>query len=164
MENEMRNTLLVVAICLTASVVFATAAQFQPLNVKTGLWHMTKAITWTDLPPQMAAMMKAAPQTTTYNSCVTTKDLSTNPWANGSGDNCTWTALNSTSTDMEVKAIGCEFGRNSGMTADVHGQIHVQDSENGTGSMTITLTGNGQTMHGFAKYTGRWVSASCPTQ
>lgn len=158
----MRNTLLVVAICLTASVVFATAAQFQPLNVKTGLWRMTKTITWTDLPPQMAAMMKAAPQTTTYNSCVTTKDLSTNPWTNGSGDNCTWTALNSTSTDMEVKATGCEFGRN--MTADVHGQIHVQDSENGAGSVTITLTGNGQTLHGIAKYAGRWVSASCPTQ
>lgn len=71
----------------------------------------------------MAAMMKAAPQTTTYNSCVTTKNLTTNPLANGSGDNCTWTALNSTSTDMEVKAIGCEFDRHSGMTADVHGQV-----------------------------------------
>ena len=52
----MRNTLLVVAICLTASVVFATAAQFQPLNVKTGLWRMTKTITWTDLPLESLAL------------------------------------------------------------------------------------------------------------
>src|ERR1700687_2297939 len=101
MENELRKRLLVVVIYSAASVVFAAAGQFQPLNVKTGLWHISKAIKWTELPPQMAAMMKAAPQTTTYNSCVTTKYLSTNPWANGSGDNCTWTALNSTMTDKE---------------------------------------------------------------
>jgi hypothetical protein len=160
----MRNKLLVVAFCSTAPIVFAAAGQLQPLNVKTGLWQLTKTITWTDLPPQMAAMMKAAPQTTTYKSCVTTKDLSTNPWANGSGDNCAWTVLNSTSTDMELQASGCSFGKNSGMTADVHGQIHIQDAENGTGSMTLTLTGNGQTMHGVASYSGKWISASCPAR
>ena len=159
----MRKILLVVVVCSAVAVVFAAAAgQFQPLNAKPGLWRMTKAITWTDLPPQMAAMMKAAPQTTTYNSCVTTKDLNTNPWANGSGDDCTWTVLNSTSTDMEVQAVGCDFGKNSGMTAEVHGKIHLLDAENGTGSMEVTLTGNGQTMHGVATYTGKWSSASCP--
>jgi hypothetical protein len=50
------------------------------------------------------------------------------------------------------------------MAAEIHGQIHVMDSENGTGSMTVTLTGNGQTMHGLAKYAGKWISASCPAQ
>ena len=100
----MRKTLMVVAICTAASVVLAATGQFQPINVKTGLWHMTKAIKWTDLPPQMAAMMKAAPQTTSYDSCVTTKDLNSNPFANGSGDGCTWTVLSSTSTDMELRA------------------------------------------------------------
>jgi len=158
----MRKILLVVALASAACVVFAAAGQFQPLNVKTGLWQMTKAITWTDLPPQMAAMMKATPQTTTYKSCVTANSLNTNPWANGSGDNCTWTVLNSTGTDMELQGTGCDFGKNSGMTADVHGQIHVLDSENGTGSMTVVLTGNGQTMRGVATYAGKWVGASCP--
>ncbi len=65
---------------------------------------------------------------------------------------------------MELKGSGCEFGRNSGMTAEIHGQIHILDSENGTGSMIVTLAGNGQTMHGVATYTGKWVGASCPTQ
>ena len=160
----MRKRFLVVAIWSAASVVFAAAGQFQPLNVKTGLWQMTKTVTWTDLPPQMAAMMKAAPQTMTYNSCITTKDLNSNPWANGSGDNCTWTVLNSTRTDMEVRGSGCDLGKDSGMTAEIHGQIHIKDPENGTGSMTLTLTGNGQTMHGLASYTGKWVSASCTGQ
>jgi hypothetical protein len=164
MENEMRKRLLVVVICSAASVVFAAAGQFQPLNVKAGLWHMTQVIKWTDLPPQMAAMMKAAPLTTTYNSCVTSKDLNTNPWANGSGDNCSWTVLKSTSTDMDVRGIGCDFGDSYGMTAEIHGQIHLLDSENGAGSMTVTLTGNGQTMHGLASYAGKWISASCATQ
>ena len=159
----MRNRLLVVMIGAAASAVLAAATQFQPLNVKTGLWRMTKAVTWTGLPPQMAAAMKAG-QTTSYNSCVTSKDLNSNPWANGSGDDCTWTVLNSTSTDMEVRGTGCNFGNNSGMTAEVHGTIHIIDSQNGTGSMTITLPGNGQAMHGLATYTGKWVSASCPAQ
>jgi hypothetical protein len=63
---------------------------------------------------------------------------------------------------MEVQGVGCDFGKNSGMTAEVHGKIHLLDAENGTGSMTVTLTGNGQIMHGVAMYTGKWSSASCP--
>ena len=158
----MRNRLMLVALCTATSVVLAATAQLQPLNVKTGLWHMTKAIKWTDLPPQMAAMMKGAPQTSSYDACVTTKDLTTNPFANGSGDDCTWTVLSSTSSDMELRGTGCQFGNSAGMAAEVHGQIHVLDPENGTGSMTVTLSGNGQTMHGVATYTGKWFSASCP--
>jgi hypothetical protein len=164
MENEMRNSILVALICFAASVAFATAGQFQSLNVKPGLWHMTETIKWTELPPQLAAMMKAAPQTRTYNSCVTTKDLKTNPWTNGSEDHCTWTVLNSTSTDMEVQATGCDFGESFGMTAEVHGKIHILDSENGSGSMTVTMSGSGQTLHGLASYTGKWVTASCAAQ
>src|SRR6202167_6347186 len=149
----MRNKLMVVALGTAAAVVVAATGQLQPLNVKTGLWHMTKAIKWTDLPPQMAALMKAAPQTSSYDACVTTKDLTTNPFANGSGDDCTWTVLSSTSSDMELRGTGCQFGNSAGMAAEVHGQIHVLDPENGTGSMSVTLSGNGQTMHGVATYT-----------
>jgi Protein of unknown function (DUF3617) len=158
----MRKTLSVAVICLLASVVFAAAGKFQPLNVKTGLWQVTETITWTGLPPQMAAMMKAAPQTRTYKSCVTAKDLTTNPWASGSDDKCHWTVLNSTATDMEVRGTSCDLGKDYGMTADVHGKIHVLDSENGTGTMAVALTGNGQTMNGHASYTGKWIGATCP--
>lgn len=158
----MPNKLMVVIIGLAASAVFAAAVQFQPLNVNTGLWRITKAVTWTNLPPQMAAMMKAAPQSTSYNSCVTTQALSTNPWANGSGDTCTWTVLTSTSTDMEVQGSSCNFGGASGMTGSVHGTIHIVDPQHGTGSMAINLSGNGQAMQGTASYTGQWASATCP--
>jgi Protein of unknown function (DUF3617) len=151
----------VAAICLLAAVVFAATGEFQPLKVKTGLWQMTETVTWNGLPPQMAPMMKAGPQPRTYKTCVTTEDLSTNPWAKGSGEKCTWTVLNSSGSDMEVRGTSCDFGKDYGMKADVHGKIHVLDSENGTGSMAITLTGNGQTMNGNASYTGKWIGASC---
>ena len=158
----MRNTLIIVVIGLAASAVIAAAVQFQPLDVSTGLWHITKAIAWTNMPPQRAAMMKAAPQTTSYNSCITAQSLATSLWANGSGDDCTWTVLNSTGTDMEVQGTACSFGGGAGMIGGVHGKIHIVDSQHGTGSMAINPTGNGQTMQGMASYTGQWVSATCP--
>jgi hypothetical protein len=163
-RNLMRTRLLALAIGSAGFAVFAAAQQFQPLNVKTGMWQMTKKIAWTGLPPQLAGMMKAAPQTTQYNSCVTTASLRSNPWANGSGDNCTWNVVSSTSTDMEVTGTGCRLGANNGMTGQVHGQIHIVDSTDGTGSMTVTLIGNGQTATGQASYTGKWISASCPAK
>jgi Protein of unknown function (DUF3617) len=157
----MRKPLWVAVICLSASVALAATGTFQPLKVKTGVWQMTEIVTWTGLPPQMAAMMQSG-HTTKYKSCVTAKDLNTNPWANGSDEKCKWTVLNSTGTEMEVQGTSCEAGKEYGMTTEVHGKIHVQDSENGTGTMEITLTGNGQTMHGKASYTGKWIGATCP--
>jgi hypothetical protein len=157
----MRKFVLVSVVCSMASLLFAAPADIQPLRVKTGLWQMTETIKWTGLPPQLAAMMKSAPPTRSYKSCVRAKDLSTNPWADGSGDKCTWTVLNSDGTDMEVKGTSCDFGKEYGMKAEVHGKIHVSDPENGTGSMDVTLTGNGQTMNGNASYSGKWIGENC---
>jgi hypothetical protein len=67
---------------------------------------MTETVTWTGLPPQMATMMKNG-QTIRYKSCVKAKDLNTNPWADGSGEKCAWTVLNSTGSDMEVRGFLC---------------------------------------------------------
>jgi len=150
----------VAGICLVAS--FATAAgDVRPLNAKPGLWQMTEVITWTGLPPQYAAAMKNG-RPINYKSCVKEKDLSSNPWANGSRERCAWTVLKSTGTDMEVEGKSCDMGKEFGMTADVHGSIHVSDPGNGSGEFSIVLTGNGQTMNGHATYSGKWVAANCP--
>lgn len=171
----MRRMIVLGAVCFSATMLLAQTQNKPssaeppktgivrvnvPLNVKTGLWQITETVTWSGLPPQMAATMK--PQTRTYKSCVTAKDLNGNPWADGSGDKCTWAVLNSTGSDMEVQGTSCDLGRNYGMKTDVHGKIHVLDSEDGTGSMAVTLSGNGQTMNGNASYTGKWIGASCP--
>jgi Protein of unknown function (DUF3617) len=130
-----------------------------PLNVKTGLWQMTETIAWTGLPPQMAAAMNNG-HAINYKSCVKSQDLNSNPWGQGSGEHCRWTTASSNGTDMQVQGSSCQMG--NGMTAQVQGTIHVIDSQDGTGSFDVTLTGNGQTMHGHASYTGKWLSATCP--
>lgn len=157
----MRRTIALAVLGLVASVAFAAAEKIQPLNAKTGLWQMTQTVKWTGLPPQMASAIGAHP-TVTYKSCVKSKDLGSNPWANGSHDDCHWTALNSNGTDMEVQGKSCDIGKSWGMTADVQGKIHLLDSEHGTGSFDVTLTGNGQTVHGHVDYTGKWMGATCP--
>jgi len=161
-EDGMKKAIAAALLCLAASLAYSAAGNMQPLNVKTGLWQMTETVTWTGLPPQMASAMNNG-RTIKYKSCVKTKDLSSNPWADGSGEKCAWTVLNSTGTDMEVRGTSCNLGKDYGMTAEVHGKVHVLDSENGTGSFAVTLTGNGQTMNGDASYTGKWIGASCPT-
>ena len=157
----MRRILAWAVLCLAASAALAAAEKIQPLNAKTGLWQMTQTVKWNGLPPQMQQMMQSVKPTTTYKSCVRPKDLSSNPWTNGSGDGCHWTALNSNGTDMELQGKSCDMGKDWGMTADVDGKIHLLDSEHGTGSFHITMTGNGQTMRGHADYTGKWIGATC---
>jgi len=157
----MRKAIAVVGLCFAASLALTAAGNMQPLNVKTGLWQMTQSVTWTGLPPQLAAAMKNG-QIVRYKSCVKDKDLNGNPWANGSGEKCVWTVLNSNGTDMEVKGTSCEMGKEYGMTSEVHGKIHAADTANGTGTFDIALTGNGQTMNGHASYAGKWMAASCP--
>src|SRR5580704_8587148 len=101
---------LIVGMCGAAGAAFA-AQQVRPLNVKTGLWQMTQTVTWTGLtglPPQLAAVLQNG-QKVAYRSCVKTTDLSTNPWADGSGQHCRWTVLNSSGNDMEVKGTSCDL-------------------------------------------------------
>ena len=155
----MSRRILAVA-SLGAVVGSAMSASLHPLDVKTGAWQIAETVTWTGVPPQMRSAMPGG-TTHNYQTCVTSKDLSTNPWAEGSSASCTWSVLSSTGTDMEVQGSGCELGKDFGMTANVHGKIHVLDPQNGTGSFDITLTGNGQTISGHASYTGKWVGSSC---
>jgi hypothetical protein len=182
----MRKTLLFSVICLLASAVLAVTGQFQPLNVKTGLWQVNGTSVVSGLPPispemqarmaqmspeqraKMEAMMKSTfggtPQTISYKKCVTTKDLNTNPWTNGPDEKCNWTVLNSTGSDMEVQGSSCEAGKNQGMNTDLHIKLHAVDSENVTASIQGTLTGNGHTVNINGTRTGKWLGASCPAE
>ena len=170
----MKKMIVLGILCLSTTILLAQTQQkpidkapqpdknltppFVPLNVKTGLWQMTETITWTGLPPQLAAAMNG--HAINYKSCVKQENLSSNPWAEGSHDNCHWNAVSSNGTDMQVKGDACQMG--NGMTAQVQGSIHVVDSQDGTGSFDVTVTGNGQSMHGHASYTGKWLGATCP--
>ena len=180
----MRKATLFGVICLWASVLLG--GNFQPLNVKTGLWQVTSTHTVKGLPPitpemqarmaqmtpeqraRIEEMMKArsggTPQTTSYKKCVTTKDLNTNPWANGPDEKCTWSVQSSTGVDMEVQGSSCAAGRNQGMKTDINVKLHVIDPENVSASLQGTSTGNGHTVNFNGTYTGKWIGASCPAE
>lgn len=156
----MRKAIALAVICLGASLALAAAANIQPLKVKTGLWQMTQTVTWTGLPPQYAAALtNGVPHQ--YKSCVKQTDLLKNPWADGSGQKCSWTVLKSNGTDMEVQGT-CAPGNADGISMQMRGKIHAIDSENGTGSVDAILTMNGMTAKGHASYTGKWIGATCP--
>ncbi|HKV81907.1 MAG TPA: DUF3617 family protein [Candidatus Sulfotelmatobacter sp.] len=158
----MKRAIAVAVACLGAAAALLAAADFQPLKVKTGLWQMTQTSTWTGLPQQWAAVIKNG-KTINYKSCVKAKDLTTNPWTDGDDSKCVWKVLKSDGTDMEITGTSCELGKEWGMTTEGTGKIHVVDSENGTGTMNMTISGNGQTIKGRFAYTGKWIDASCPT-
>ena len=151
----MRKALLVGAACLVASAAMGSG-KYEPLNIKTGLWQVTETWTATGLPNGMSI----PPHTTTYKNCITAKDLATNPF-NDREAKCSWTVLNSSATDMELKGTGCALGRNDDMKANVHLKLHVVDPEHVTGSGEWTGTGNGQSISGSASGSGKLVSASC---
>ena len=155
----MRKAIAAGAICLAAGLAFAQTGRLQPLKVKTGQWQMTQNLTWTGLPPQLAAALTNGVPVH-YKSCVKQEDLLKNPWTNGSGQKCSWTVLHSDGTDMEVQGT-CSVGEGDRMSLQMHGKIHAVDSENGTGSVETTLTGNGMNAKGHADYVGKWIGATC---
>ncbi|MHB8753736.1 MAG: DUF3617 domain-containing protein [Candidatus Acidiferrales bacterium] len=159
----MRKAIAGGLICLAASVALAATAKLQPLNVKTGLWQMTQKITSSEnVPPQFAPMIKNAVPIS-YKSCVKPKDLMVNPWSNGSDSKrCTWTAVSSTGSDMEVQGT-CSLRNNEGSASmQMHGKIHALDSEHGKGTMKVSVNFNGQAMSYTVDYTGKWLAATCP--
>ena len=158
----MRKSLALGAALLIGYLTLAVAQTLQPLKASTGLWQMTETVSWSGLPPQMAAMMGNG-RTHNYTTCVRAEDLRSNPWAEGASEKCEWTVVSSTATDMEVKGEGCATGM-AGMTADVKGKIHLTDAKNGTGSFDIAMSANGQALTGHASYTGKWIGATCPAE
>jgi hypothetical protein len=150
----MRNTLLIAAACLLACTTFFAADNYQPLNVKTGLWQVTEHTMAQGLPPSMAAL---ANHTNTYKTCVTPEKLKENPF---SEEKCNWTLMKSSSSDMEAKGTSC-VSPSEGMSTSVHYKLHAVDSEHVSGSGDWTSTGGGQSMSGTVSGSGQWVGSSC---
>jgi hypothetical protein len=179
----MQKTISLASILLCALILLA-ADNYKPLNVKTGLWQVTAVHTASGAPPipadmqarmaQMSPEQRArveemirsrfggTPQTTTYKKCVTAKDLSTNPWANGPDEKCAWSILNSTASDMEVHGSSCGEARDQSMKTDVTVKFHALDPENVKATMQGSATSNGHTTNISGTYTGKWISATCP--
>jgi len=145
----MRTKLLITLGLVSATILFA--ADYQPLKVQTGLWQVNSTTNLT-----------GTPHTSSYKTCVTPKNLNSNPWANGPDEKCVWTVVKSSASDMDVHGAECEAGKEYGMTTNVDLKVHAVDAENVKASMEGTSKGNGQNMNFSGTYTGKWIAASCP--
>lgn len=147
------------ALALAGLAALLAAQTLQPLNARTGQWNITETVHYANIPAQWASMMPNN-HVIKYTSCVKPEELNTNPFGNPS-DKCQWTVLKSTGTDMEVQGTGCQFDPQLGGTGSVHGTIHMQDAQDGTGAMDFSLQIQGMALSGHADFTGTWASPSC---
>jgi len=151
-----------------------------PMNVKTGLWQSTSTITVTGglglpadvlakLTPEQKTRYEAAMQaqagghtsTHTDKSCLTQKDLTTDPFAqkNSSDETirCHGTLLSSTRTDIVLQE---NCSGEASMTYTM--KIHADSTEHATGTGTGTATMGGHTMNSSVKFDSKWIGATCP--
>lgn len=167
----MRKAILVVG-CLVVFAGALAAVTQQPLNVKTGLWQVEYTLNYSDLSPQLQAMLdRLTPEQRAamgyggkraYKHCVTEKQLNT-PWTQGDV-NCDWTILKSTSSELNVHGTSCRMGKNEGLNTEVEYKIHAIDSEHVQATMHGTGTGNGISATLDGTYDGKWIGGTCPAK
>ena|SRR5690348_7140384 len=156
------------------------AMKMTPMNVKTGLWQSTSTIAiigGLGLPPEVAAKLtpeqkaryeaalkaQAGEHTSTHTnkSCLTQKDLTTDPFAQKNSNDehiqCHGTLLSSTSSDIVLQET---CSGEASMTYTM--KIHAVDSEHATGTGTGTATMGGHTMNSNVKFQSTWLGATCP--
>ena len=172
----MRKVIAMAVLCLWASGLWAGGKK--PLNIKTGLWQTTSTTTINGtmgLPPELTAKMTPAqrakfeeamkkrgngvPQTRTYKSCLTEKNLTEDPFK---GKNmkmkCQETVIKSTGTDLEVREA-CTDGT---AKSDIHMVTHADSSEHVTSTGNAAATVRGRTMHSVIKMDAKWLGPTCP--
>ncbi len=143
----MRNMILSGVVLLPATALMA--ASLDPLDVKTGLWQVTMTSKVNQLP---------APNTSTYESCVRTEDLSKYPFTDPEA-NCTWNVVSSTGSKMEANGTCSPEGMGN---VEFRMRLEAVDSGNVRGTGQLTANGPAGTMSGSYAGTATWVSAKCP--
>jgi len=171
----MRTMLLFSVMCLVAYAVLA-GDDFQPLNVKTGLWEITTTTAVggaPSIPPGALAgmnpdqraklesalkgMASAAPKARTYQQCITKEQLNRDAFSEGR-NSCTRTILKSTGSRMEFR----EVCKSEGMQTEMLMQIEALTPENVHGSGHVASAGGNSAMNVSMDFTAKWLGASCP--
>lgn len=155
----------------TAPAKTVQGANYQPLNIKTGLWEVTMtrsangempmpAEYMSRLTPEQRARFEAAMKersTHTYTSCVKKEDVDGSLLNSRDNRDCTVTILKSTSSELDGK-MSCNM---EGMRGDGTMNMHVLDSGHTQGVTHMTMTGNGKTLNTDATISGKWIGSDC---
>lgn len=148
--------------------------QYQPLNVKPGLWERTQSYQRAGKMPlpegmldkltpeqrarfeaRMKASSSANSKTDTEKYCITKEELEKPIPFNDK--ECTWTILESSST----KAKGTVSCNAEGITMTGAGDFEAVDPEHIRGSAHMTSTGNGNKMTTDVSFASKWLSSNC---
>ena len=174
------STGLVMLVCsalCSAVCTRASAADFQPLDVKTGQWESTLSGQSSGQPPlpdellrrltpeqraQVEAALKAKGTgglKTTINRTCLTKDKLDKAFDLGDENtrSCTRTLVASFGNRQEIR-LDCD---RQGMKATGTVKIEALNPENLKGSMQITVTNHDRTMNMNYTFSSKWIGSTC---
>ena len=171
------KTTILLGVALVWPLAFWAADNFQPLNVKPGLWETTMTNEMSGMPPMPAealarltpeqrakieAAMKAraaqGAKTTVHKNCITKEQLAKPlKFGDESEKNCKYTFVTSSGSKQEIH-VECTQG-----TMNSKGDVHVEavNSENIKGSSQMSVGDGGRTMNIKMGFTAKWIGASC---
>ena len=164
-------------ILLTLGAIPAcAAAQYHPLNVKTGQWQTTVQVSsggsialpsaeMAKLNPEQRAQVEAAmkqasrPKTTTRvnQDCLTADELNKGTPFKPDNKQCTQKVLNSTSSKLNLEQDCTE----ESMTTKTVMSLEATSPEQVKGRGTVTVTSEGHTFTSNIAFTSQWLSPAC---
>ena len=173
----MRPTLLVTLI-FTSFVVLWAADRVQPMDVKVGLWEVTKTTATSGQIPagllgkltpeqrarleeRMNARSAQSQKPITYKTCVTQEQINKGfSFAEDRDRNlCTSTVVSST-TSQEQMRLECT---QNGMKLNGTAHFEAIDSENVKAKTEFAGTDGARDMNADSTYTAKWISSDCGT-
>ena len=169
----MRNILLLLTL---GAIPACAAAQYQPLNVKTGQWQTTVSVSsggslvlpssqMAKLSPEQRARVESGmrqasrPKTSTHTNqdCLTQDELNKGTAFKSDDKKCTQKILSSSTSKLNVEQDCLE----DSMTTKTIMSLEAISPEGVKGTGTVTATSEGHTFTSNITFTSHWLSASC---
>jgi len=170
----MRTTLFVTLI-FTSSLALWADDKVQPMDVKAGLWEVTKTTAMSGqipagladkLTPEQRARFEAQMNARsgqnkpiTYKTCVTQEQINKGFSFADDRNLCTSTVVSSTRSKEEVRLECAQNGMKLNGTA----HLEAIDSENVKAHTEFASTGGDRTMNSNSTFSGKWIGADCGT-
>ena len=167
----MRKSLLLMLI-LAIPVLMLAGAQYKKMNVKTGLWEVTRTHKMSgEVPPallerlspeqraRVQAQMQAQsgkPETSTYKSCINQKELDEGADFGNKPEQCSETLVSSTTNHVEVR-FDCEM---EGMKGTGTYKVDAISPERVQGSDEIRAEGSNNIVSS-STFTAKWIGPNC---
>jgi hypothetical protein len=171
----MRTTLFVTLI-FTSSLALWAADKVQPMDVKVGLWEVTKTTAISGqipagllekLTPEQRAKLEERMNARsgqpgkpiTYKTCVTQEQIDKGYSFAEDRNLCTSTVVSSTRSKEELR-LQCT---QNGMKLDGKAHLEAIDSENVKAQTEFTGTDGARNINSNSNFTAKWISPDCGT-